>query len=238
MIKNEELTTSPKQRIVIVLVALLMLDSTFALYAGIVLNYNNNTETSQAKDEKQQRFEELYAEYQEKLDAQAKELSNIYFEEFSKYRSNVKSFNAAGATELKVNDLKVGEGREIVEMKDTDYAAYYIGWLSDETIFDSSFDDNENPTRLIQPLEGSENMIEGWLEGISHYEEDGTHYWDGMRIGGIREITIPAALAYGDKEQGTIPANSPLKFVIMLIEKPEEIEAPAELEELYSELYG
>ena len=198
MIKNEELTTSPKQRIVIVLVALLMLGSTFALYAGIVLNYNNNTETSQAKDEKQQRFEELYAEYQEKLDAQAKELSNIYFEEFSKYRSNVKSFNAAGATELKVNDLKVGE----------------------------------------QPLEGSENMIEGWLEGISHYEEDGTHYWDGMRIGGIREITIPAALAYGDKEQGTIPANSPLKFVIMLIEKPEEIEVPAELEELYSELYG
>lgn len=238
MIKNEELSTSPKQRIVIVLVALLMLGSTFALYAGIVLNYNSNTETSQEKDAKQERFEELYAEYQEKLDAQAKELSNLHFEEFSKYRSNVKSFNAAGVTELKVNDLKVGEGRELMELSDTDYAAYYIGWLSDETIFDSSFDDKDNPTRLVAPLEGSESMIQGWMEGIAHNEEEGTHYWDGMRIGGIREITIPAALAYGDQEQGTIPANSPLKFIIMLIEKPEEVEVPEELDKLYSELYG
>ncbi len=238
MVNNEEIKTSPKQRIVIVLVALLMLCSTFALYAGIVLSYNDSSETSQTSDEKQARFEELYAEYQTKLDTQAKELSDAYFGEFSQYRSNVKSFNAAGVTELKVNDLKVGEGREITEMNDVNYAAYYIGWLSDETIFDSSFDDANNPTSLVQPLIGSENMIQGWLEGISRYEEDGNHYWDGMRIGGVREITIPAALAYGDQEQGTIPANSPLKFIIMLIEKPEEIEVPAELDELYSELYG
>lgn len=238
MIKNEETKTSPKQRIVIVLIALLILGSTFALYAGIVLNYNSNTETTQATDEKQQRFEELYAEYQEKVDAQAKELSDRYFNEFSQYRSNVKSFNAAGATELKVNDLKVGEGREIASTTDVDYAAYYIGWLSDETVFDSSFDDTTNPTRLMSPLGGSENMIQGWLEGIAHNESDGTHYWDGMRIGGIREITIPAALAYGDQAQGTIPANSPLKFVIMLIEKPEEVEVPDELDKLYTELYG
>ena len=209
MIRNEELKTSPKQRILIVLVALLMLGSTFALYAGIVLNYNSNTETTQADSEKQKRFEELYAQYQEKLDAQAKELSNLHFEEFSKYRSNVKSFNAAGATELKVNDLKVGEGRELTDINDTDYAAYYIGWLADETIFDSSFDDNDNPTRLMNPLEGSTSMIQGWLEGIVRNEEEGNHYWDGMRIGGIREITIPSALAYGDQDQGTIPANSP-----------------------------
>ena len=70
-------------------------------------------------------------------------------------------------------------------------------------------------------------MIQGWLDGIV-----------GMKIGGVREITIPSVLAYGDQEQGKIPANSPLKFVVMLIEKPEEIEISEELESLYGELYG
>ncbi len=238
MIKNEELKTSPKQRIVIVLVAILMLGSTFALYAGIVLNYGKKTETSQVDSEKQARFEELYAEYDEKVQAQAKELSNKYLAEFSKYTGRVKAFNAAGATELKVEDLKVGAGRELTSTSDVDYAAYYIGWLSDENVFDMSLDSLTDPTKLNSPLVGSESMIQGWLEGISRNEENGTVYWEGMRIGGVREITIPAALGYGAVDQGSIPANSPLKFVVMIIDAPEEIEIPAELEELYTELYG
>lgn len=238
MIKNDELKTSPKQRIVIILVAVLMLGSTFALYAGIVLNYGKSSETSQVDSEKQARFEELYAEYDEKVQAQAKELSNKYLAEFSQYTGRVKAFNAAGVTELKVEDLKVGTGRELTDVDDVDYAAYYIGWLADETVFDMSLDSLTDPKNLNSPLVGSTSMIQGWLEGISRNEEDGTVYWDGMRIGGIREITIPSALAYGSTDQGSIPANSPLKFVIMLIETPEEIEIPAELEELYTELYG
>ncbi len=239
MIKNDELKTSPKQRIVIVLIAILMLGSTFALYAGIILNQNSASESKAVDNAKVERFNELYAEYNAKIDAQAKELSNVYFPEFSQYRSRVKSFNAAGANELKIEDLKVGSGREITEMTDADYAAYYIGWLSDEKIFDSSFDNNDSPTALGAPLAGTPNMIQGWLEGISRStEEDGKLIWEGMRIGGVREVTIPAVMAYGDTAQGDIPANSPLKFVIMLIDKPEEIEVPEELEKLYSELYG
>ena len=238
MIKNDELKTSPKQRIIIMLIAIFMLGSTFALYAGIVLNYGAKTESSQVDSEKQARFEELYGEYNEKVEAQTNELSNLYLAEFSNYTSRVKAFNAAGVTELKVEDLKVGSGREITTTDDIDYAAYYIGWLSDETVFDMSLDSLTDPTKLSSPLYGSTSMIQGWLEGISRNEEDGTVYWEGMRIGGIREITIPSALAYGATEQGTIPANSPLKFVVMLIETPEEIEVPAELEQLYTELYG
>ena len=239
MIKNDELKTTPKQRIIIVLIAILMLGSTFALYAGIVLNYNSSSSSSASDDAKVTRFNELYAEYQTKVDAQAQELSNVYFNEFSQYRSRVKSYNAAGVTELKVEDLKVGTGRELTEMTDTDYAAYYIGWLSDETVFDSSFDSYKNPSALSSPLGGSTSMIQGWLEGISrNTDDDGNVVWEGMRIGGVREITIPSVMAYGDTAQGDIPANSPLKFVIMLIEQPEEIEVTEELEELYNELYG
>ena len=134
--------------------------------------------------------------------------------------------------------IVVGEGREItyeyadekkeeISSLDTNYAAYYIGWLSDETIFDSSYNSKDDPTALNDPLIGSSNMIQGWIEGI-----------EGMHIGGAREITIPSVLGYGDKEQNDIPANSPLKFIVMLVEKPEALEVSDELETLYSEFMG
>ena len=237
MIKNEEAKTSVKMRIIILAIAIFMLGSTFALYAGIVLNYNNPVESTTAQ--KQKRFEELYNEYQTKVNAQAAELSKVYFDEFVQYKNRVKSFNAAGVDELKIVDLKVGTGRELTDVSDIDYAAYYIGWLSDETVFDSSLDDYSNPTSLKDPLQGTTSMIQGWLEGITRdTEDDGTVYWEGMRIGGVREITIPAALGYGNTEQDNIPAGSPLKFVVMLIEAPEEIEVSEELQQLYIELYG
>ena len=59
-----------------------------------------------------------------------------------------------------------------------------------------------------------------------------------MKIGGVRVVSIPSALGYGSEDQGTIPANSPLKFVIMLIDKPEEIEMSEELINLYYKAQG
>lgn len=202
-----------------------MVGSTIALYMGIVLSYNSASTTSQTDTEKQARLQELMSEYQTEVDAQAAALSAQYFDIFAPYKSEVKAFNAANITELKTTDLKIGDGTEITEGA-TDYSAYYIGWLSDETIFDSSLNDPAGPTALLSPLAGGQ-MIEGWNQGII-----------GMKIGGIREISIPSELAYGDQENGTIPANSPLKFVIMLIPPAEEIPYSDELLTLYEELYG
>ena len=236
MIVNEERRTTPKQRIVIALIAVFLLGSTFALYAGIVLSYKNQETQNAISEEKQTRFNELFAEFQSRQDERAKELSNKYFNTFKAYRQNVKAFNAASVNTLQIRDIVKGTGREISSTTDsegnavaydTDYAAYYIGWLSDETIFDSSFDTTESPTSLKTPLSGSGSMIQGWLEGI-----------EGMKIGGVREITIPSVMAYGETEQGSIPANSPLKFIIMLIEKPAPLEVSDELEQLGQELYN
>lgn len=236
MIKNEELRTTPTQRIVIILIAIFLLGSTFALYAGIVLSYKNQDILNASNEEKSQRFSELYAEYQAKVDEQGRNLSNAYFDTFKGYRQSVKGFNAASVNTLEKKDLVEGTGREIksttdsdgnVTSWDTDYAAYYIGWLSDETIFDSSYDSNDEPASLKNPLKGSSGMIQGWLEGI-----------EGMKIGGVREITIPSVMGYGESEQGSIPANSPLKFIVMLIDKPAAIEVPDELEKLGQDLYG
>ena len=236
MIVNEERKTTVKQRIVIAIIALFLLGSTFALYAGIVLSYSNEEEKAAVDSEKQNRWSELYAEYQAAVDEQGKELSKKYFDTFKKYRSNVKAYNKADVNELKTNDLVKGSGDKLTYSYDDDgnvteyntkYAAYYIGWLSDETIFDSSYDSNDSPASLKSPLSGSTSMIQGWLEGI-----------EGMRIGGVREITIPSIMGYGDTEQGTIPANSPLKFIVMLVEKPDPVEVSDELENLTKELYG
>lgn len=226
MTQSGELKTSTKMRVAIIAVAVLMLGSTVALYMGIVLGYNNSSTTSAATSEKEKRYQELLAEYQAELSVQAAELSGQYFDTFEPYLANVKSFNAADVTDVTTKDYVVGTGAEITE-DFTDYMAYYIGWLSDETIFDSSFDSTTSPTALGTPIEADIGLIEGWNQGVV-----------GMKIGGIREITMPSELGYGDQANGTIPANSPLKFIIMLIEPVERIEASDELRELNYELYG
>ena len=230
MIANQDLHTSPRQRIVIVFIALLMLLSTFALYASIVLGSNGSSssaETSALTAEEEARYQELLAEYQDKVNAQASELSSKYFDEFATFKSRVKSFNAADVTDVTWTDLKVGDGEEVNSEDFVEYSAYYIGWLSDETVFDSSFDDASKPTALNSPLAGTTEMIQGWKDGIQ-----------GMKIGGIREISIPSALGYGDQDQGSIPANSPLRFVVMLVPRVDEVEVPDELNNLYLKSMG
>ena len=230
MIANQDLHTSPRQRIVIVLIALLMLLSTFALYASVVLSSNgisSSAETSALTAEEEARYQELLAEYQDKVNAQASELSSKYFDEFATFKSRVKSFNAADVTDVTWTDLKVGDGEEVNSEDFVEYSAYYIGWLSDETVFDSSFDDASKPTALNSPLAGTTEMIQGWKDGIQ-----------GMKIGGIREISIPSALGYGDQDQGSIPANSPLRFVVMLVPRVDEVEVPDELNNLYLKSMG
>lgn len=228
MIKNDELKTTGRQRIIIIAIAAFMLLSTFALYASIIMG-NGKTTTTNASSEKQERFNELYQKYLDAVDKQGDELSDKYFNDFVGYKSRVRAFNAADVNAVDVKDLKEGTGAEVTDSEFVDYSAYYIGWLADETIFDSSFDDPANPTKLKSPLNGTTNMIEGWLSGIV-----------GMKIGGVREITIPAELAYGSTEQAGIPANSPLKFVVMLIDPvvDPEFEGSDELEKLIEELYG
>lgn len=230
MIANQDLHTSPRQRIVIVLIALLMLLSTFALYASIVLSSNggsSSAETNALTAEEEARYQELLTEYQDKVNAQASELSSKYFDEFATFKSRVKSFNAADVTDVTWTDLKVGDGEEVNSEDFVEYSAYYIGWLSDETVFDSSFDDASKPTALNSPLAGTTEMIQGWKDGIQ-----------GMKIGGVREISIPSALGYGDQDQGSIPANSPLRFVVMLVPRVDEVEVPDELNNLYLKSMG
>lgn len=213
--------TSNKQRFAIWIILILMVASTAALYIGVIVTQQNTTKESRDQQKMMEEYEKISKEYQDKMDAQAEELSGKYYEDFKGYKDNAKAFNAANVKELKTEDLKVGDGEEITK-DSTEFTAYYVGWKPDGTIFDSSIKDNAltNPISA-KKTDGSWGLISGWSEGIV-----------GMKIGGVRELTIPADKAYGsagsqnDDKDKNIDPNTPLKFIVMLIPKPTEIPEP------------
>ena len=104
-------------------------------------------------------------------------------------------------TDLKIEDIKVGEG-EAVKEGDTIMAHYTGAIATTGVIFESSYDSNQPFTAALK--QGS--LIEGWVKGIP-----------GMKAGGKRRLLIPASMAYGQQGAGDIPPNSPLVFDIELI---------------------
>ena len=220
--QEKDLKPSAKQRIIFALVAVVLLGSSIAAYAMIVMGNGNTNYSKMSMDQLQTAYSEKAAE----LDAEAAELSSKYFEEFKPYKKNVKGYNSttANSNGVQSKDLKEGDGEEV---GDSGYSAYYIGWCSDESIFDSSFDSFEEPTALKAPLSVSESsLIEGWYLGT-----------EGMKIGGVREITIPGSLAYGDSQEICGSTNSPLKFIVMAVETSERLkELNAEMDKIYTAL--
>lgn len=101
---------------------------------------------------------------------------------------------------LKIQDLKVGDGKE-TKAGDT-VTVNYLGTLENGTKFDSSYDRNQPFTTQI----GAGTVIKGWDEGIP-----------GMKIGGKRKLIIPAELGYGAQAAGAIPPNSVLVFEVELL---------------------
>jgi FKBP-type peptidyl-prolyl cis-trans isomerase len=97
---------------------------------------------------------------------------------------------------LGVEDSKIGTGPEC--KKGDTCKVRYVGTLEDGTEFDS------NPGATFQIGVGM--LIKGWDEGIP-----------GMRVGGVRKLTVPPALGYGANKRGKIPANSFLYFEVELL---------------------
>ncbi|MFD7024511.1 FKBP-type peptidyl-prolyl cis-trans isomerase [Promicromonospora sukumoe] len=102
-------------------------------------------------------------------------------------------------TELVVEPLIEGDGAEVT--KDQTVTVQYAGCLLDGTSFDSSWS-RGTPTSF--PLNG---VIPGWTNGIA-----------GQKVGSQVLLVVPADQGYGDQENGAIPANSTLVFVVDILE--------------------
>ena len=205
------MATPKSQRIGIWIIAIVMTIGTLGSFAVMVLA-NDNQQSSAT------RLKELMANYQKEQTAQSDKLSTQYFDTFSGYASQPAAFDAATVTELATTDLKVGDGAELKDGA-TDYSIYYIGWNPTGKVFDQSISDKT----LKAPLAGGQ-FVEGMNKGVV-----------GMKIGGVREISIPAAQAYGATGQGAdIPPNTPIKFIVMAIPKVDTIQPSKELMDLYA----
>jgi FKBP-type peptidyl-prolyl cis-trans isomerase len=105
------------------------------------------------------------------------------------------------ASGLGIHDTECGEGDEAVS--GATVSVHYVGTLENGEQFDSSRERG-------QPFEfalGAGQVIAGWDEGIQ-----------GMRVGGIRELTIPPDLGYGAAgSPPVIPPDSTLLFEVELL---------------------
>lgn len=96
---------------------------------------------------------------------------------------------------------------------------HYRGTLRDGEVFDSSYERGQPATFALN------QVVPCWTEGLQH-----------MKEGGKAKLVCPPDLAYGDRQQGPIPAGSTLVFEVELLdvveqesgEAPPAAEPPAE----------
>ena len=103
---------------------------------------------------------------------------------------------------LQVDDMKVGTGAEAVSGKTV--TVHYVGTLTNGSKFDSSRDRGQGFTFRL----GAGQVIQGWDKGVA-----------GMKVGGVRKLTIPPDMGYGERGfPPVIPPNSTLVFEVELLD--------------------
>lgn len=107
----------------------------------------------------------------------------------------------ANVTQLMSKDLVVGTGTE-AKAGDS-VTVQYVGMFTDGKVFDASA--NHGTQGFTFNL-GAGQVIKGWDQGVA-----------GMKVGGKRELVIPASLGYGSQANGPIPGNSTLVFTVELL---------------------
>jgi FKBP-type peptidyl-prolyl cis-trans isomerase FkpA len=97
---------------------------------------------------------------------------------------------------------KVAEAGKVVSV-------HYTGWLYTPVAPKQrgmQFDSSVGRGPFSFPLGGGQ-VIAGWDQGVA-----------GMKVGGKRTLIIPAALGYGARGAGPIPANANLIFDVELLD--------------------
>jgi len=111
--------------------------------------------------------------------------------------------NNATVTSLSSVDITVGTGA--IANTGNRITVSYTGFLYDPAQPETKGRPVDSNTAYPFTL-GVGAVIKGWDQGVP-----------GMRVGGLRRLTIPPSLGYGNQATGPIPANSTLVFDMRLI---------------------
>ena len=218
------MATTTAQRTGIWIIAIVLTIGTLAGFLAMILAPQNQVADQQRLQAVQAKWQKKYNAYQKAMEAQQAQLekektalSKQYYSIFKPYDKHVGKFDKTQAQKKLVSkDLRQGTGAVIGD--NTTYAAYYIGWMPDGKIFDGSIEGGVLKTPLIVRPGG---VITGWSEGTK-----------GMKMGGVRLLTIPSEQAYGVQGKDTIPADTPLTFIVMPIKTLPTLTEPEIPEEL------
>ncbi len=117
---------------------------------------------------------------------------------------------------LEYRDVKEGTGAS--PKTGQTCVVHYTGWLWQDNAKGKKFDSSLDRGAPFSFHVGEREVIKGWDEGVS-----------GMKVGGKRELRVPADLAYGDRGAGgVIPPKATLLFEVELLEKFEKTESGLE----------
>jgi peptidylprolyl isomerase len=106
---------------------------------------------------------------------------------------------------LQYADEKEGDG-ETPQTGQT-CIVHYTGWIWENNTKGKEFDSSKKRNSPFGFHVGEHQVIKGWDEGVST-----------MKVGGKRELLIPAELAYGERGAGgVIPPNATLLFEVELL---------------------
>ena len=117
-----------------------------------------------------------------------------------KTRPKVAVPKGAPPKKLEVREIEEGTGAEAKSGDEVTVQYVGVGYDSKEE-FDSSWSRNEPFTFTL----GAGEVIPGWDQGVA-----------GMKVGGRRELTIPASLAYGPT--GSPPVIGPNETLIFVVD--------------------
>ena len=121
---------------------------------------------------------------------------------------------------LQYLDVQEGEGEPPEKGQFCD--VHYTGWLWENGAKGKKFDSSLERGEPFSFHVDKGDVIKGWDEGVAT-----------MKVGGKRELLIPANLAYGERGAGgVIPPNAALFFEVELLAKWEKTESGLEYRDL------